>query len=99
MVKKLLIKSVNDRVILSDRQVGTFLSGGLDSSIITSIMAKNNKDIHCFSIGLEGSLDLLAARKVAKFLELTNHHEVTFTVAEGIAAIPNVIKSLESYDK
>ena len=97
-VKYRFIKSVNDRTYLSDRLVGCFLSGGLDSSLVTAIMARKDKNIPCFTIGLKGSLDLIAAEKVAKFLRLTNHHVVVVTVEEAIAAIPHVIKSLESYD-
>jgi len=97
-IKYRLIKSVNDRTDLSERPVGCFLSGGLDSSLVTSIMSKRNKNVHCFSIGIEGSLDLIASEKVSKFLGLTNHHIVKVTVQEAISAIPYVIKSLESYD-
>jgi asparagine synthetase B (glutamine-hydrolysing) len=53
--------------------------------------------LHSFSIGLENSPDLLAARKVAHFLG-TVHHEYVFTVQEGLDAIPDVIYHLETYD-
>ena len=53
--------------------------------------------LHSFSIGLENSPDLLAARKVAHYLG-TVHHEYVFTVQEGIDAIPDVIYHLETYD-
>ena len=53
--------------------------------------------LHSFSIGLENSPDLLAARKAAHFLG-TVHHEYTFTVQEGLDAIPDVIYHLETYD-
>lgn len=97
-IKSLLIQSIEDRINLSDRPCGVFLSGGLDSSLVTSISSRKDKNIPSFSIGLEGSLDLLAARKVVEFLGLKNHHEVTFTVDEAISAIPRVIKAIESYD-
>ena len=97
-VKYRVIKAVNDRVHLSDRQVGCFLSGGLDSSLVTSIMSRKDKNIPCFSIGLKDSLDIIASKKVTEFLGLTNHHIVEVTVDEAIVSIPHVIKSLESYD-
>jgi asparagine synthase (glutamine-hydrolysing) len=53
--------------------------------------------LHSFSIGLENSPDLLAARKAAHFLG-TVHHEYVFTVQEGLDAIPDVIYHLETYD-
>lgn len=53
--------------------------------------------LHSFSIGLENSPDLLAARKVAHYLG-TVHHEYVFTVQEGLDAIPDVIYHLETYD-
>ena len=53
--------------------------------------------LHSFSIGLENSPDLLAARKVAAFLG-TVHHEFVFTVQEGLDAVPEVIYHLETYD-
>lgn len=97
-VKYRVIKSVHDRTDLSERPIGCFLSGGLDSSLVTSIMSRKNKNIHCFSIGIEGSLDLIAAKKVGEYLKLTNHHIVTVTIKDVIDSIPHVIKSLESYD-
>ncbi|MGB2233869.1 MAG: asparagine synthase B, partial [Flavobacteriaceae bacterium] len=87
------------------------LSGGLDSSITSALAKKfakkrvesdNKKDawwpqLHSFSVGLEGSPDLAAAQKVAKHID-TVHHEVTFTVQEGLDAIRDVIYHLETYD-
>ena len=64
--------------------------------------AKNAFDtehaLHTFSIGIEGSPDLLAARKVADFLG-TEHHEFTFTVDEGIDALYDLIWHIESYEQ
>ena len=53
--------------------------------------------LHSFAIGLPGSPDLIAARKAADFLG-TVHHEYTFTVQEGLDAVPDVIYHLETYD-
>jgi len=97
-VHDILVKSTRDRLI-SDRPVGAFLSGGLDSSVIVSILSKYVPDLHVFTVGLKGSPDIDAAKKVASFLNLEkNHHILEYTVEEGIAALPKVICSLESYD-
>jgi asparagine synthase (glutamine-hydrolysing) len=97
-IRKTLIQSVKDR-IMSDRPIGCLLSGGLDSSLIVSILCKliGSENVRTYSIGIEGSEDLRHARLVADALG-TKHHEVNFTPEEGIAAIPEVIKDLESYD-
>ena len=99
MIECILINAVKKR-LMTDRPVGFFLSGGLDSSIIASIGSKFlKKQIDTFSIGLKGSSspDLKYARIVANYLN-TNHHEYTFTVEEGINAIKDVIYHLETYD-
>ena len=97
-IKNILIESVKKR-LLSDRPIGCLLSGGLDSSLITSILCKllGSNNVRTYSIGMEGSCDLKYAQIVAKYLN-TNHTEVLFTPEEGIAAIPEVIHSLETYD-
>ena len=97
-LRALLINSVKMR-LLSDRPIGCLLSGGLDSSIVALILCKfiEPKNVRTYSIGMEGSLDLQYAKKVATFLK-TNHTEVIFTPEEALKAIPEVIYHLESYD-
>jgi asparagine synthase (glutamine-hydrolysing) len=83
---------------------GVLLSGGLDSSLVASIINKKanavgfpNK-IKTFSIGInKNSVDLVASRKVAKFLD-SDHHEFYFTIEEGILAIKDTIYYTETYD-
>jgi len=96
-IRQALENAVHDRLNNTHRDIGFLLSGGLDSSLIASIASRKLGKIRTFSVGLEGSPDLEAARKVAKYLD-TDHTEVKFTVAEGIAHINDVIHSLESYD-
>ena len=99
------------RQLMSDVPYGVLLSGGLDSSIVSAIAKKYaNKRIesgdtqeawwpqlHSFAVGLIGSPDLVAAKKVAEHIG-TIHHEVHFTVQEGLDAIKDVIYHLETYD-
>jgi asparagine synthase (glutamine-hydrolysing) len=96
-IRQVLEEAVHTRLDNTDREIGFLLSGGLDSSLIAAIAARKLGTIKTFSIGLEGSPDLEAARKVADFL-VTDHTEVTFTVEEGLCSIRNVIQTLESYD-
>jgi asparagine synthase (glutamine-hydrolysing) len=96
-LRETLEHAVHDRIDNTERDIGFLLSGGLDSSLIASIATRKLGKIRTFSIGLEGSPDLEAARTVAKYLD-TDHTEVKFTPAEGIAHLNDVIHSLESYD-
>jgi asparagine synthase (glutamine-hydrolysing) len=98
IIRETLEHAVHMRLGNTERDTGFLLSGGLDSSLIASIASRLSKNkIRTFSIGLPGSPDLLAARKVSEYLG-TDHTEVTFTAVEGIAHINDVIHSLESYD-
>lgn len=93
-----LVEAVRLR-LMSDRPMGCLLSGGLDSSLVASILVKflGGENVRTYSIGMEGSEDLFYARKVADFLG-TTHHEVLFTPEEGFAVIPRVIEALATYD-
>lgn len=97
-INKLLTKAVK-RQLVSDRPIGCMLSGGLDSSLICSILCKliGASNVRTYSIGMEGSTDLKYARLMADKLG-TNHTEVLFTPEEGLAVIPYVVQDLESYD-
>ncbi|MBI64959.1 MAG: asparagine synthase B [Candidatus Marinimicrobia bacterium] len=112
-IKKLKesLESAVHRQLMSDVPYGVLLSGGLDSSIIAAIAKKYAKKriesgdvsdawwpkLHSFSVGLEGSPDLEAARLVANHID-SIHHEIIFTIQEGIDAINDVIYNLETYD-
>ena len=99
------------RQLMSDVPYGVLLSGGLDSSIVSAIAKKfaskrieteDKSDawwpqLHSFAVGLEGSPDLAAARTVADHIG-TVHHEIHFTVEEGLDAIRDVIYHIETYD-
>ena len=93
-----LSKAVQKRVLTTERPIACLLSGGLDSSLITSLVNHYSyKQIETYSIGLEGSEDLKYAKIVANFLD-TKHTEVILTEKDFIDAIPEVIYAIESYD-
>jgi asparagine synthase (glutamine-hydrolysing) len=109
-VKEALEAAVH-RQLMSDVPYGVLLSGGLDSSVTSAIAKKYSQkriesddekeawypQLHSFSVGLEGSPDLAAARVVADHIK-TIHHEIKFTIQEGLDAIKDVIYNIETYD-
>ena len=104
-------ESAVKRQLMCDVPYGVLLSGGLDSSLVAAVaqrFAENRVEdedksrawwprLHSFAIGLNGSPDLAAARKVANSLG-TVHHTMHFTVQEGIDALSDVIRHIETYD-
>lgn len=110
VIQQALIESVKKHM-MSDVPYGVLLSGGLDSSLISAIAqlnaAKRIEDaqqtpawwpqLHSFAVGLEGSPDLIAAKKVADKIG-TIHHEIYFTVQQGLDALADVVYHLETYD-
>ncbi|MDD6053012.1 MAG: asparagine synthase B [Bacteroidales bacterium] len=99
------------RQLMSDVPYGVLLSGGLDSSVISAIASKFSSRrietegkseawwprLHSFAIGLKGAPDLEKARVVAEHIG-TVHHEVNYTVQEGLDALRDVIYHIETYD-
>jgi asparagine synthase (glutamine-hydrolysing) len=96
-IKELLEKAIEKR-LMSDRPIGCLLSGGLDSSVVASILQrKSNHKIKTFSIGFEDSVDLKYARKVAEYIS-SDHYEYVMTHEEALNKIPEVIKMIETDD-
>ena len=105
------LEAAVQRQLMSDVPYGVLLSGGLDSSIISAIAKKyaakrienDSKtdawwpQLHSFAVGLKGAPDLKVAKKVADYIG-TVHHEINYTVQEGLDAIRNVIYYIETYD-
>ncbi|MDE0472374.1 MAG: asparagine synthase B [Ekhidna sp.] len=108
---KIALEKAVYRQLMTDVPYGVLLSGGLDSSIISAVAKKfaakriESEDrerawwpsLHSFAIGLKGSPDLKAAKKVADHIG-TIHHEVNFTIREGLDALRDVIYHIETYD-
>ena len=105
------LEAAVERQLMTDVPYGVLLSGGLDSSIISAVAKKyaakrvesgNTQDawwpqLHSFAIGLEGSPDLKAAQAVAAHIGSV-HHEIHFTIQEGLDALRDVIYHIETYD-
>jgi asparagine synthase (glutamine-hydrolysing) len=103
LIRSTVTQAVRKR-LLADKQihVGSFCSGGLDSSLIAAIAARDIPNLHTFAVGMrdasgQESDDLIAARIVAKHIG-SNHHEYLITEDEYYEALPRVIQKLETYD-
>jgi len=106
LIRESFEKAVIKR-LMTDVPFGVLLSGGLDSSLVASVVSRHlaetkvarqwGNKLHTFCIGLKGSPDLKAAKEVADYLG-TVHHELHFTVQEGIDSLEEVIYHVETYD-
>lgn len=108
---KAALEGAVHRQLMSDVPYGVLLSGGLDSSVISAIAKKYAAkriesdgasdawwpQLHSFAIGLKNAPDLIKAREVAEYIG-TVHHEINYTVQEGLDAIRDVIYFIETYD-
>ncbi|MDH3734360.1 MAG: asparagine synthase B [Gemmatimonadota bacterium] len=105
------LEAAVERQLMSDVPYATLLSGGLDSSIIAALAMRYSRRrvetdgaeeawwprLHSFAIGLESSPDLAAARAAAAAIG-TVHHEIIYTIQEGLDALPEVVRHLETFD-
>ncbi len=108
---KTALEQAVQRQLMSDVPYGVLLSGGLDSSVISAIAKKYAArrietdgasdawwpQLHSFAIGLKDAPDLSKAREVADYIG-TVHHEINYTIQEGLDAIRDVIYFIETYD-
>ena len=105
------LESAVKRQLMCDVPYGVLLSGGLDSSVISAVAQKFSSkrietdgrsgawwpQLHSFAVGLKGAPDLAKAAEVAKYIG-TVHHEINYTIQEGIDALRDVIYYIETYD-
>jgi asparagine synthase (glutamine-hydrolysing) len=96
-IVEIFTRSIQKRLV-SERQLGCLLSGGLDSSIVSAITSKLvNYQLNTFTIGLEGATDIKYAELVAKHIG-SNHRTFVVTIEEALEAIKEVVYNIESYD-
>lgn len=99
---RVALKAAVKKRLMTERPVAALLSGGVDSSLIASLVAHELRKagapkLKTFSIGMEGSEDLRYARRVAEWIN-SEHHEIIVTAKEMLAAVPAVIRDIESFD-
>ena len=97
-----LVRDTLERAVVkrlrSDVPLGAFLSGGLDSSIIAALARRHLDTLHTYAVGLEGSEDLDASRRVAEHIG-SKHHEYVIRPDELVRELPTILYHLESYDQ
>ena len=95
---RIVLQAAVRKWMVADVEVGSFLSGGLDSSIIAALAADaTSRPLKTFSVGMSGSPDLEAARLVADHIR-SDHHELVLNADDVAAALSHVIYHLESAD-
>ena len=98
--RDVLVRAVEGQ-LMGDVPVGVFLSGGLDSCLVAAIaaraLARRGERLQTFAVGLADSPDLAAARAAAEFLA-AEHRERVYTAEEALAAVPEVVRTIESFD-
>lgn len=95
---KIKFENAVTKRLMSDRPVCCLLSGGLDSSLVASVLAKkSDKPIHTFCIGMKGGEDFYYAKLVANHIK-SIHHEIICTKEEFLQAIPEVTRIIETFD-
>lgn len=99
-IRVLVTEAISSR-LEADRPIACLLSGGIDSSLVaaiaSNILKKSGKRVKTFSIGMSDSPDVYYAQKVADYIG-SDHTVIPFSPMEGIKAIPEIIKNIESYD-
>jgi asparagine synthase (glutamine-hydrolysing) len=95
-ISDIFTNSIKKR-LMSERPLGCLLSGGLDSSIVSAITSTFVKNLHTFTIGLEGATDIKYAEMVAKHIG-SKHTTFITTIQEALESIDKVIYTIESYD-
>lgn len=96
LCRALLSQAVRKRM-MSDVEVGTFLSGGIDSSIVTALAAKENPRMKAFTVGMKGTPDMEMAKKVADYVGV-EHIVKEFTLDDMLELLPEAIYHIESYN-
>jgi len=94
---RLTLKDAVQKRMLADVPVGVSLSGGLDSSIVSMLACEGTDHLHSFAVGVEGSEDLAASQQMSEFLN-TQHHQLVYTEADMVRALPEVLYYLETFD-
>jgi asparagine synthase (glutamine-hydrolysing) len=92
------VEAAVQKRLLSDVPLGAFLSGGLDSSIIAAVARQHMSELHTFSVGIEGSRDIEAARRVSRHIG-SIHHEYIYSAHEVLDSLPEIVYHLESFDQ